>query len=303
MTRFLPHIVWTMVLSASGLHVFAQQDLYVKAGTDKDTILIGEPIHLLLEAKVPLGSSVRWFSADSLPHFDFVEKGAMDSVDETDGKLFRQHLVITSFDSGTHYIPRLEVLVNNQPQFSDSIRVEVAYSKFDPRQDYHDIKDILELTNPYVKYLPWSLLALTLLSVAGLIYFTSKERLPGAVIPAADETRLTPFEEAMRLLEELKKKDLLRSGQVKAYYTSLNDILRLFVLRKLQMASMEKTNDELILQLRQLPMDGAHFSQLAEALRMSDFVKFAKYRPDDVNNEKNFGVIEGSIRLLNEITS
>ena len=85
------------------------------------------------------------------------------------------------------------------------------------------------------------------------------------------------------------------------YYTKLNDILRLFVLRKLQMSSLEKTNEELIIQLRYLNISQNLFSRLSSALRMSDFVKFAKYLPDRISNEQNFDIIESSVNLLNEM--
>ena len=105
----------------------------------------------------------------------------------------------------------------------------------------------------------------------------------------------------MKSMEELKKQKLPESGQTKLFYTKLNDILRLFVLRKLQIASLEKTNEELILQLRELNISREHFSHLAESLRMSDFVKFAKYLPAQNDNEQNFAIIESSIHILNKI--
>jgi hypothetical protein len=43
------------------------------------------------------------------------------------------------------------------------------------------------------------------------------------------------------------------------------------------------------------------FTHLAGALRMSDFVKFAKYIPDVYDNERNLEVIRSSIVLINEI--
>ena len=105
----------------------------------------------------------------------------------------------------------------------------------------------------------------------------------------------------MAALSELRKKGLPQNGQAKWYYTELNDILRVFVLRKLNIATMEKTNEELILQLRQLNLSKDTFSQLAQALRMSDYVKFAKYQPGDEDNQRNYEVIQSAITTLNTV--
>jgi hypothetical protein len=112
---------------------------------------------------------------------------------------------------------------------------------------------------------------------------------------------LSPYDEAMDALNDLKKKDLPESGQVKLYYTLLNDIFKKYILRKLQISSISKTNDELIMQLRNVNLPREKFSQLAESLRMSDFVKFAKYIPGQTDNDNCFNVIRSSIDIINEI--
>jgi hypothetical protein len=265
--------------------------------------MIGESIQLMIESSVPAGANINWFSLDSISHFEFIEKGNIDSADTTNGKIYRQHLIITSFDSGSRVIPPLELIVNNKKYFTDSIRIEVGFSKFDPQQDYHDIKDIVDIENPSVRYIIWFLIPFTIVSLGLLIYLLLKKKMVNIIIkePERPFSKLSPYEEAVKSMEELKKQKLPESGQVKLFYTKLNDILRLFVLRKLQIASMEKTNEELILQLRQLDMSGEQFSHLAEALRMSDFVKFAKYLPGQNDNERNFEIIESSIQILNKI--
>jgi hypothetical protein len=133
-----------------------------------------------------------------------------------------------------------------------------------------------------------------------VIYFINKKKIEKTV-EEKKVLRLTPYEEAIKSLEELRKQQLAKNGQVKLYYSQMNDILRLFVLRKLHIASMVKTNEELIMQLKELNISRDQFTQLAQALRMSDFVKFAKYLPGENDNEQNFDIIKSSVDLLNEI--
>jgi len=303
MTRKFLHIALTVIFLVQCLFSFSQIVPSAKATTDRNEILIGEPLHLVIEAAAPAGVNISWLAVDSLPHFEFIEKGKIDSAETVAGKSYRQQFVITSFDSGSHVIPAMQLVINNQKYFTDSIHIEVGFSKFDPQQDYHDIKEIIDIENPYTAYIIWILAAVTLVSVALLIYFLLKKKIAGIVSEQDDVpvSRLSPYEEAMKSMEELKKQKLPEAGLTKKFYTKLNDILRLFVLRKLQIASMEKTNEELILQLRQLNISREQFSQLTESLRMSDFVKFAKYLPEQNDNDRNFEIIESSLQILNKI--
>jgi hypothetical protein len=262
--------------------------------------LIGEPIHLSLEAELPADMKGSWILPDSIPHFEFIEKGGIDSAETAGMKSIRQNLVITSFDSGTVVFPPIALLVNNKKYHSDSILVMVSFRPFDPRKDYHDIKDIIQIENPYIVYVKWAVVGLTLCSILLTIYI-ARLKIPDIEEPRKTISKLSPFEEAMQALKELKNQNLPESGQIKLFYTQLNDILRWFVLRKLQISSLEKTNEELIMQLRQLRMAPSQFSKLAEALRMSDFVKFAKYLPGHSDNETNYEIIESSVQILNEM--
>ena len=108
---------------------------------------------------------------------------------------------------------------------------------------------------------------------------------------------LSPYEEAVRALKALARKG---SSDVKFYYSELNDILRNYVWRRHNISSFERTNEELILQLSKLDMPKDSFIALAQALRMADFVKFAKYRPSSEENESNFGVIRASIDVMDK---
>jgi hypothetical protein len=64
--------------------------------------------------------------------------------------------------------------------------------------------------------------------------------------------------------------------------------------------TMEKTSEDLIHALSNLNMDRDAFSSLTAALRMGDFVKFAKYIPGPYENETNWETTRDSIVKLNE---
>ena len=77
----------------------------LRASVDQQKILIGQPLHFLLEATVTGNAPLVWPVLDSLPHFQILEKGNIDSVMHPDGRYYRQSLTVTSFDSGAWAIP------------------------------------------------------------------------------------------------------------------------------------------------------------------------------------------------------
>ncbi len=312
MKKYSPHI-WTLILLLPALKGVTQTahapsaktppPLSVRVSADQQRILVGQPIHLLLEAIVTGNAPLVWPAPDTLPHFEFLEKGKLDSVIRSDGRYYRQSLTVTSFDSGAWAVPRLLFMAGSKKALSDSLRIEVDFSKFDPNKDYHDIRDIIDIPNPYAKWIGWFVGAVSCLSLALVIWMISRKKLIPAPAPPPEAAApaLPPYEEAMGSLNELARQTAWENAPVKVYYTRLNDILRLFVLRRLGIATLVETNEELIGQLRQLPLSAEDFSRLAQTLRMSDFVKFAKYQPAVNDNEDCFRVIHSSVEALNRI--
>jgi hypothetical protein len=83
----------------------------------------------------------------------------------------------------------------------------------------------------------------------------------------------------------------------------MNDIVRHFIFRKTGLATMEKTNDELLVQVAKLGMKHEDTLPLAQTLRMSDAVKFAKYVPAAADNHQSYQQIRSAVNILNNINS
>ena len=276
----------------------------LKTTVDKQKIVIGEPIQLMLEATVPGDAPLTWPNLDSLPHFDFIQKGKVDSTVKSGERYYRQYLTVTSFDSGAFAIPRLTFIEGNKKYFSDSVRIDIGYSKFDPSKDYHDIKDIIEVPNPFARWFPWIVGVVALICLALVIWLIRKRKMLRTGAAAKDERQLTPYEEAVSQLKQLElQKHLLSDGSAKVYYSRLGDIFRYFLLRRLGIASLAETSDELIGQLRRLSLPGEQFAALSDTLRMSDFVKFAKYQPGLADGEQHHQTIRGAIESLEKMTA
>lgn len=270
----------------------------ITATVDKDKIVIGEPIHLKLDITVPDNVPFGWPGLDSLPHFDWLDKGKIDTTVRPGERSYVQYLTLTSFDSGTYAIPRLPFIVGNGKAFSDSIRISIGYTNIDSLKDFHDIKDIVDIPNPFARWIGWLVAAVTLVSVALVVWIIRKKKVLKTPIVVRRAPRLSPYEEAIKQLDELEQQHLPDTGAMKVYYDRLGEILRVYLLRRLNISSFAETSEELIGQLRRLRLPADIFDGLAEALRMSDFVKFAKYKPGIADSDQHYRAVRAAIEEM-----
>jgi hypothetical protein len=267
----------------------AQGKATIKASLDKTKILIGEPVQLTVEVALPPGAATRFITIDSIAHFEFAGQPQVDSIKTNNGITIKGVYMITSFDSGHWVIP---AFVLSKSVKSDTIPVDVVFSEFDPSQDYHDIKDILEV-NPSKKKTPWWWYAAgggVLLALL-LLYLLRKKKPVPHLVPMQ---LISPYEEAMKQLEQLQRDQL----QAKQYHSKLTDIFRLYIFRKKGILSLQKTTDDLVVQLKNLELGKEQFDKLSQSLRLSDFVKFAKYIPSNEDNSKCLEEIKNSITSI-----
>src|SRR4029079_4340486 len=271
----------------------AQNMVTIKLAIDKNKIAIGEQIHLSLEADFPLQEPMRFFTIDSIPHFEILERKKIDTLDYREGIKLSQSLVLTSFDSGHWVIPSFQ-LPADKPMYTDSVAVDVGFSPFDPNQDYHDIKDVIDVHVQEKKEETWYwYAAASALLIAAIIYFlVRKKKKPVVKIPIVD-----PYREARQELEKLVKENLTS----KLFYTRLVDIFRLYISRRKGIASLQKTTDDLVVQLRSLKLPTEEFNRLAQSLRMSDFVKFAKFEPGESDKNDSFKTIKAFIENIEKM--
>jgi hypothetical protein len=293
LTRYYKTYLFFCFLMAT-LSSAAQDSITIRATADKNRIAIGERIQLSLEAIFPPNEPMRFFDIDSIAHFEILQRQKIDTLDDGGRIELKQVLILTSFDSGQWVIPSFLLPGHT---VTDSIAVEVVFAPFDPNQAYHDIKDVINVEPeqpPKKKTWYWYAAAGALLLVVIIYLLTRKKRQPAAVTAIPVDA----YKDAMQELEKLRKEN----PASKIFFTRLVDILRLYVLRRTGITSLQKTTDDLVVQLRTLKLDGMVFNSLAQSLRMSDFVKFAKYEPEDLDTKNAFNTVRQSIDLIEKST-
>ncbi len=271
----------------------AQKGATIKVSVNKTKILLGEPMLLTVEVLVPARSSARFKPIDSIAHFELLDKPQIDSSHNGNATTIKGMYKITSFDSGHWVIPPFSL---SRSVRSDSIPVDVVFSDFDPAQDYHDIKDIIDVKVKTKKQWWWWAAGGSLLLLLLLLYFLRKKRPLTAAKPTAS---IDPYKEAMNELEKLQKE----KPAFKQYHIELIDIFRRYVFKKKSILSLQKTTDDLIVQLRSLGMNNEQFENLSQSLRLSDFVKFARYTPTGQDDKEVFEAIRGSIMAIEKSTN
>lgn len=295
MTKKILHKAILVIIAVMLLEpVLAQEKTVVKATADRTQILIGEPIKLSLEADIPENEPIRFFQLDSLPHFEFLAREKIDTSNTGSGTVLRQVLIITSFDSGHWVIPALPLSTEVS---TDSIPVDIGFSPFDPQQPYHDIKEIIEVNPEEEKKQDdwWWYVAAGALGLLLILYFVfrkKKKPVVAVVAPPVD-----PYVEAMDNLEKLSKE---RAGS-KEYYSALVDIFRVYVAKRKGIQSLQNTSEDLLRQLKVIDLDKTRFDSLDKALRLSDFVKFAKYMTTPEDDRQVFTVIKETIQSIEQV--
>jgi LPXTG-motif cell wall-anchored protein len=168
----------------------------------------------------------------------------------------------------------------------------VVFADFNPDQPYHDIKDVLDVKpDEDKKDWWWYAAGGAILLVVLLMLLARKKK---QIQPVAAKVSVNPYLEAMQQLEKLNKD----KPEVKQFHSRLADIFRLYVFRQKGILSMQKTTDDLIIQIKGLNLPKQEFDTLSQTLRLSDFVKFAKFVPTEDDTRNCFGVIRNTIQLI-----
>lgn len=271
----------------------AQNTTVVKASVDKSKILIGEQIRLTLEADIPESQPIRFFSLDSLPHFEILNAGKTDTTNTRTGTILSRVIQLTSFDSGQWVIPPFYLYENLG---TDSLTIDVMFSAFDTAQAYHDIKDIIEVSPPKEEKMQWwwFAVAAALILIVILIIALNKKKKPA---PVAIVEKPNPYKIALEKLQALQQSNV----EAKEYYTRLVDIFRVYVDEKKGIHSLQQTSDDIIVQLKKLNMPEGVFSKLSQSLQLSDWVKFAKYTPTEAETQKVYEDIKNAITTIEQI--
>jgi hypothetical protein len=206
-------------------------------------------------------------------------------------------MVMTGFDSGHWVIPPMGVKVDGKVITSTSADINVQSIKLEG-SEYNDVKEIIEVPPPGPEWKSILLYAFGILLLLLLAYFwwRNRKKKPVVVKPVS---KGTAYDQAMKALEALRKEQLVEKGEMKKFYSGLYDIFREYGSALSGSSLMQSTTDDVLISMKG-SLEGSSFSKLAEVLRISDAVKFAKYGSSKEEASESFTVVKESIDLLNK---
>jgi hypothetical protein len=210
-----------------------------------------------------------------------------------------QKYLVTSFDSGKYQLAPVYAEMKEaggiKRYYSDYSQLEVMRVKIAPPDSVSKIFDIVQ---PYKapltagEILPWVLLVIVAsVAVWFIVRLIKKMRRKEAGIISVVEKEPAHII-AFRQLEQLKNEKLWENGELKAYYTRLTEIARLYLENRYNIFSLELTTPETLAELKKTGFkENGSFKKLKNVLTGADLVKFAKFKPDSSENELQYKFI------------
>lgn len=208
---------------------------------------------------------------------------------------------VQAFDSGMFRLPEFVYVSESDSARSNVITLNVVPMKLTAEDPIAGLAPVSEPEDksifdavPNWLYDYWWLILILAAIVAGAFYGYCRYRKEGTVLPKKPVP--SPYESAMKALNDLKSKGLWEKGLEKEYFTRLTDILRIYLQRRFGINAMEMTSREIINSLNRSDVKDKR-DYIRQILSVADFVKFAKVRPLPADNTAAF---ENAVRFVEE---
>lgn len=271
----------------------------ISAKLDSTHVLMGKTIglHICVVQDREVNGLMLNLVADTLnAKVEIADKGKADTTALDNNRLqINRDITLQAFDPGTYQLPAILYVVGGDTLRSkETLTLAVDSIKVDPQGKIKDFKPVAEAPFKLLDWIPdfisdywWAWLAGLLLLAFGIYaYFKWYKKGINPLKPV--KKRLPPYEEAMQALSNLKSRNLWQNGQEKEYYTTLTDILRVYIERRFGINAVEMTSTQIMDKIRQ--NEDAHIAkeQLNNVLEIADFVKFANMHTLADDNEIAF---------------
>jgi hypothetical protein len=286
-----------------GVFGFSQK---ITTSIDSSQIKIGSQFLLTIKASVNAKDKVVFPEGKFFGALEVLESFPIDTVKNNAHYELIKKYGLTQFDSGRYAIPKLLVKINQKAFRTDSLSVLVNNVKVDTtKQQMYDIKNIIATEEkPSSEWWKWLVLLGLIIASGFAAYFIIKKIQKREDL--AEEFFASPIEKAIAYLQNLDKKQLLQKGEVKEYYSEMTDIARTYIEESVKVPAMESTSSELIAALKKAISEKKMFinrdelEQFKGVLENADLVKFAKSKPLQFEIEKDKGIIDKFLIIIDK---
>jgi len=301
--KFLALIIFAIIMFTN--QIVVSQTIKVNAYVDTNIIEIGSQTNFYFEVVQPQNTFVEFPELNDTLTKD-IEIISISKIDTslTKDNLFylKQKYVITSFEDSIHDIPPFSFRVDSNYFKTDSFQIGVGFtadSTFTAKIDTSQIIDIFDIKEPinipltfeeFWEVYGWFIIGfIILILITILIVYIVKRKKANQPIIKIEKPKEPAHIIALRKLDKLKEDKLWQKELIKEYYTELTDIMREYIENRYNIATFEKTSNEIIFSLEMSKLISIEIiSKLKFVLNISDLVKFAKGLPLASDNDMCF---------------
>ena len=278
--------LWMSVLSLSAQTV-------IKATIDTTNILIGQQtkIHLEIAANKNQPLQIPVITDTLMTGVEVLEISKIDTADIGNDRVqMKYDYLITAFDSAVYLLPPFRAISGTDTAYSAELALKVSTLPVDTvSKQFYDIKGVRVPPFVLMDYLPMILLIVAILALIALaifiIYRVIKKK---SLVPfKKEEPYVPPHIRAMRELDTIKEEKLWQGGKIKEYHSEITDTLRKYIGERFGIGAMEMTSGEILADIQNFKEADGTYDNLKQILLLSDYVKFAKYKPLPDENESS----------------
>jgi hypothetical protein len=280
---------------------FSFGQIRVNAVLDSSKIRIGEQVKLDLYVNYDASQrdlKIQWPTiGDTITgKVEVISITPIDTTipDKNNPSIFQQHqqILVSAYDSGYFAIPGFEFVVNDdtsRPFITPTLLLEVHTVPTDTSiTKTKDIKPPFEEKfnwKWYLNHIYFGIGAIAFIALIILItlYFARRKK---NVVLEPEKPKIPAHITALAALEKIKTEQVWKEGQVKEYYSSISDAIRLYIEERFDVFALESTTDEIMKAFRSQVVDKISKEKLEQTLTLSDLVKFAKMTP--IEDEHRF---------------
>jgi hypothetical protein len=273
-----------------GCLIHGQAQIKVTAKLDSSNILIGDQVRMKLQLSHLPELNIQDIDISAIeqePKIEVIKITPLDTIYNKEEVIVEQNIILTSFDSGYHFIPsvpvryvyqgeegqirseQLALMVRTYPIETDSLALQ-------------PIKDIISEPISFWDFLPYLAIGLGAVLLIGLIvWWIRSKKKPEEVVQEPIDDRPAHVI-ALERLDALASKKLWQAGEIKAFHTELSYILRAYLERRFDIRALESTTFEIMLGIKLQPahiVPKSWHPDLERLLQTADLVKFAKAEP------------------------
>ncbi|MDA0712058.1 MAG: hypothetical protein O3B73_17815 [bacterium] len=297
MKRIVGIVLTVLIGSFCGVHS-ADAAVDFRAGVNRDTIAIGDPIVFRMRLIRGVGDVTTFEYGDAFPDpFDILEKRPVQTESLTGDRVQEtRDMILTVFQLGQFDIPSVSlryVLANGDsgrvasrviPVLTQSIRSE-------GETEIRDVKPPVAIKGAIPAWAWISLLALIALTAFGVWYYRSRKKRP-------ETARPDPPIDWVSELSKIQRLGLVEPGDYHLYYSFLSDILRRCIEAKTPVRAVEETTFEIARDLRLEGTADRLVGEIETFLIQADMVKFAKFVPSVRMAVEAMTAAESIVRIL-----